>query len=230
MINRKGIESFVRNSHRSRIELLNPLNRKDQIRYDLAIEVLEQFKGKKINILTLPSAWWNFEKSLIYLNQKFSFGVDFQFFACEKDKFLYYDVVSNMPRTFGSNLNICDACSSTDIAEVSNKDIFECIHSDYKGVRFDFIWLDLMCTVGTIRGHMVRPLPDIAPIGSELIVTYLRARDRFKDRNKVIADCFLSSGYDIDNVVAYTDTTPMSQVKFIKKRNSSLNGRRTGRS
>jgi hypothetical protein len=220
-----SIESFIQSSYRTKAQLLNPVNKKDVIRYDLALSVLEAHKGKKINILTLPSVWWNFEKLLIYLNEQYNLGVKIYFTACERENSLFPLVTDNMPRSKGVGIGIAWSFkkklhfSSTDVAVVYNEDIFDYC-KDNPTEKFDFVWLDLMCNINS----MIYRLDDVKHITkrkSDLVVTFCRGRDGIETgmHNKIVTDKFNEIGYSFVDVTAYTDTYPMSQIRVKKIKN-----------
>ena len=218
-----GVGDFIKKTHRTKEQLLNPESHKDKLRYEIAKRWLTGSKGKQIEILTLPSVWWNFEKLLTYLNKREELGVDIYFTGCEYDTDVYLLAADRLPRTLGrplkqyyiSSANI--ALTVSDIASLYNQNIFDYMKErPHMTIKFDYIWLDLMCVVHTMLDRL-GSLSNVPKSGSEVVITYQMGRESKPikgSREKMIRNKLEPLGFEYISLDTYKDGTPMGQVTF----------------
>lgn len=212
-----SLEVFVERSYRTETELLNPVGPKDTARYELALNLLHKYKGRKINILTLPSVWWNFEKLLFSLNREEEFNVDITIVSCEKEHALFDCTAQRIPHTGLDRAYVQPTIAWTNHITLFKDDIFNVMWNyQLKKKKFDFIWLDLMCTSKTLANSLSMGIPDVLKVRGELVVTFLRARDDIEDRTAYIESIFNDNGYKMKDSFLYNDISPMTQLTFVK--------------
>lgn len=215
-----NLNEFVIGTKRNNINEI--INNKDKIRSNLVNEVVEEYKDEsKINILTLPSAIWNFERMLLnkFINlDKCPFV---RITACERDRKLFSAAAMAIParnsglRYFYKEKYDCDVVTSK-TARLYCTDIFNYVENTTN--TFDFIWLDLISPLNVFIKKLIF-IDKCTKSGSIFCITFLKARDAKKysgQRQVIVTNILQSIGFEFLEEIQYFDTSPMIQLKYKK--------------
>ena len=190
---------------------------------DLFIESFRNMQGKTINVLTLPSAWWNFEKLLVRKIREYKENMFFYTTGCEKEPHIFKIAAANMPRTDGTGLkyDFSDRYQaqrlSSSVSTLYYMDIFDYIRDT--NMVFDFIWLDLMTSLKYFDTKL-HYLERCTKSNSLVSITFIKGRDgqKYVGKRKIIVVNMMSSiGFELILEADYFDTSPMIQLTFKRK-------------
>ena len=189
---------------------------------DLCIESFKHRKGQKIDLLTLPSAWWNFEKILVKKLRESKESLFFYTTACEKNPKVFKLAASNMPRTdrslkydFSEKYQAQRLASN--VSTLYYTDIFDYIRET--NMTFDFVWLDLMTSLNHFDTKL-HYLERCTKKDSLVSITFIKGRDgqKYVGKRKIIVVKMMASiGFDLILEADYYDTSPMIQLTFKRK-------------
>lgn len=217
---------FVKNiSGREKSINFNKTN-KDVLREQLVDMVISEFskkaKKEQLQFLTLPSAWWNFEKLLVKRIREENINFPFYTIGCEKESKIFRVACTNMPRTYSGFKYVRSRRHDAEklrsgVASLYYMDIFDYIRNTDN--VFDFIWLDLMTSL-KFFDTKVHHLDNCTRKGSLVSITFLNGRDgkKYIGKRKVILSRLMKDiDFELIQEDDYYDTSPMIQLTFKKK-------------
>lgn len=220
-----GATKFVKSIYNRDNPIMFKKTNKDVLREELVELCIDFFKNKafkdKIDILTLPSAWWNFEKLMVKSIKDRNINFFFYTTACEKNLKIFKVACANMPRTnkgikyqFSERLQAERLSSS--VASLYYMDVFD--YLKYTNIKFDFIWLDLMTSLKYFdtKLHYI----DRGTIKNSIVsITFIKGRDAKKyvgKRKIIVVKMMANIGFELILEAEYYDTSPMIQLTFKK--------------
>lgn len=208
--------------------------KKDQARNQVKKDFFEFFKKndiKKPVMLTLPSAWWKFEKefSIFMLNRRSEFKINrFVFFGCEKDWKVFCLSSIKIPfrrnKTIKQKLNTemnCQVVTNGDNHCLMNLDVFDYMEGNQitsNPKRFNGIWLDLTQPVDLFY-HKLSSIESCSAENCIVVLTFLKARESngmHKNRVEVVDREMNSMGFERVSKLEYMDRSPMIQLSYTR--------------
>lgn len=216
----KGIYEFAKRSK------VNNTPEKDKIR-NLTISYIHNFyidnQISRARFLTLPSAWWRFEKLITERFYNFwHFRVKPSFVGCERDWNLFSMASVRMPKSnkilkqaLNNEMN-CQVVANGSNYVLFNTDIFNFMaHTDKK---FNCIWIDTQTPVSYILDKL--PLINKVIMDQSLfILTVLKGREHIQlptDRIECVTNAISDLGFTLAHSWEYFDTSPMLHLIYKK--------------
>jgi len=219
------VSNFVKNSY------LGSTPEKDKIRtltVEFAYKFFTEKQFKRINCLTLPSAWWIFENELSKLCFSNPDNKIFPFYtACEKDYNVFCTAGINIPRskrgiknTFAEELDDCMTVGNKMNATLLNIEVFRFMQLSQRNNNFNFVWLDLTCPITSCdeKLPLLNKVTDKENPGI-FVLTVLKARENREIKNRVeyISQLVSTMDYQLYEQYTYRDSTPMLHLIYTRK-------------
>lgn len=229
----KNLKGFVKRTKEK------TTSEKDKLRIETVKFICDYFTSKgvtSLNFLTLPSAWWRFEKYII-TRFRVAAKIDptkinpyIKFIGCENDWVLYKLGCMWMPRTDISVMKVktnnelnCQVVTNGYSHVFFNCDIFQYMQliKDHKvkdDRKFDCIWLDTT-TVITYIADKLQYLSNVLKDDSIVILTVIKGRETVKlpmERVEYINSLMAPLGLVLIKKHEYKDSSPMLQLMYQK--------------
>jgi hypothetical protein len=201
---------------------------KDVVRTEtcrMAHDYFTERGAKLVRCLTLPSAWWKFERQLKKLFFKSGSKIRTTFTCVERDWNLFCLASIKIPirnkplrQTHDEGLN-CQVVTNGSDCNIIHADIFEYMGSD-PWKKFNFIWLDTQSPITSfdLKLHTVAGVLDYSK-PRMICITVLKARESRKleqDRVKYITELLSRHipGIELFRSFEYMDSSPMLHLIF----------------
>ncbi len=223
-VDKKALYGFIERA-KNRETSLN----KSQVR-DLLISYIHNFfithEVGKVRFLTLPTAWWTFEKAIRKRFFSFrTFRIRAMFTGCERDynifklaglrmpksnKKMRYSIMEELNRTILTNGRDCVLVYS---------DIFDFMSVTDK--KFNCLWIDTGTPIDRIAERLKLVSRVIMDGPSLVVITVLKGREAGPlpdgmDRIQFADSIMNKRGFERAQVWEYQDTSPMLQLTYQK--------------
>lgn len=213
---------------------------KDQVRNETVKFIASHFinlKATSLQFLTLPSAWWRFEK---YITTRFKEAARIfpergkapyiRYIGCEREWTLFSLGCIHMPTDKRSLIKIkrheeldCQLVTNSYDYVFLNCDIFEYMRlikdrKEENDRKFDCIWLDTTVSITHIADKL-QYLSNVIKDNSIVVLTVVKAREHVKiplPRLEYIESLMKPLGLELIRKFEYKDSTPMLHLIYTK--------------